>query len=185
MRIESLKRHGKASHRRGRYFDDLSPYARERAETLLARWRIRWGEHNMPNWRLALLVGQARRLALNPPDGFWARRMAAAKGGHAVQRRYRMEERNPTEAATAARQAAAEPRKRQAAVRETERAVIVVQGECRSGNTGRAAAENMTRDILQKITVADYRLASNGTLRQEDWIWEVRLIPVPYPRNEP
>ena len=97
--------------RKGQYFSDLPLHVRQRAETLLRGWRIQWGRHNMPNWRLALLVGQARRLAKIPPGSSWGRRMAAAKGGYAVQRRYRLEGRNPTEAATAARQAASAPRK--------------------------------------------------------------------------
>jgi hypothetical protein len=185
MRIESLKLHGKVYHPPGRYFDDLAPQARQRAETLLRVWRIRWGRHNMPNWRLALLVGQARRLAQNPPGSSWGRRMAAAKGGYAVQQRYRLEGRNPTEAATEARRTASVPRKQQAATRRADGAAIIVSGTCSTGGTGRQAAENMVREILQKITIADQRLATNHLLRQEDWLWDLRLIPVPFPRNEP
>jgi hypothetical protein len=43
----------------------------------------------------------------------------------------------------------------------------------------------MVREILQKITIADQRLATNHLLRQEDWLWDLRLIPVPFPRHEP
>ena len=101
-----LKRHGKVNHPKGQYFSDLPLHVRQRAETLLRGWHIKWGRHNMPNWRLALLVGQARRLAQNPPGSSWGRRMAAAKGGYAVTTALSLGRRNPTEAATAARPAA-------------------------------------------------------------------------------
>jgi hypothetical protein len=45
----------------------------------------------MPDWRMGILVGQARRLALNPPDSAWGRSMLAARGGPALQRRRREE----------------------------------------------------------------------------------------------
>jgi hypothetical protein len=76
----------------------------------LWRFRQRWGK-NMPQWRLALLVGQAKRLARNPPTSESGRRMRAKKGGYAVQRRYRMEGRNPTETATQVHRANARMRK--------------------------------------------------------------------------
>jgi hypothetical protein len=111
--------------------------------------------------------------------------MAAAKGGYAVQRRYRLEGRNPTEAATEARRTAASPRKQQAATRRAESAAIIVSGTCSTGATGRQASENIARDILQKITIADQRLSTNHLNRHEDWLWDLRLIPVPLPRHEP
>jgi hypothetical protein len=46
-------------------------------------------------WYLAILCGQAKRLALNPPTAAWGRSMRARKGGYATQRRYRMEGRDP------------------------------------------------------------------------------------------
>jgi len=55
-------------------------------------------------WILPILVGQARRLAKNPPTSAWGKSMHAKRGGYAVQQNYRMEGRNPTEKATYARQ---------------------------------------------------------------------------------
>src|SRR5262249_1906260 len=46
-------------------------------------------------WYVAILCGQAKRLALNPPTSAWGRSMLAKKGGYAAQRRYRMEGRDP------------------------------------------------------------------------------------------
>ncbi len=67
------------------YFNDLPPAMRTHAEQWLARFRDRW-QWNLPNWRLAILIGRARYLALNPPNSAWGRRMLAARGGHALQR---------------------------------------------------------------------------------------------------
>jgi hypothetical protein len=72
------------------------------AEQLLWKFCQRWAG-NLPQWRRAILVGQAKRLALNPPDSAWARRMLAKRGGLAVQEKYRREGINPTAKATAAR----------------------------------------------------------------------------------
>jgi hypothetical protein len=38
---------------------------------------------------------------------------------------------------------------------------------------------------MQKITIADQRLANNNLVRQENWLWDLRLIPVVFARNEP
>jgi hypothetical protein len=57
---------------------------------------VRWGR-DLPQGSFAILVGQAKRLALNPPTSDWGRTMLAKRGGYAVQRCYRMEGRNPTE----------------------------------------------------------------------------------------
>jgi hypothetical protein len=51
-------------------------------------------------WRFAILVGQAKWLALNPPDSAWGRLMLAKRGGHAVQRKFIVEGRHPTKLAT-------------------------------------------------------------------------------------
>jgi hypothetical protein len=88
MRIDSLSRYPKRE--RGQYFNDLPPSIRRDAEERLSKFRGRWAL-DLPNWRLAILVGQARRLALHPPDSAWGRSMLAARGGHAVQRRRREE----------------------------------------------------------------------------------------------
>ena len=49
------------------------------------------------------MVGQAKRLALNPPNSAWGRSMHAKRGGLAVQRRYWLEGRHPTTHATSVR----------------------------------------------------------------------------------
>lgn len=54
------------------------------------------GEVILPQRRLAILTGQAKRLALNPPDSAWTRRMVAQRRGLAAQEKYRREEINPT-----------------------------------------------------------------------------------------
>src|SRR5690242_8662489 len=69
----------------GHYFRDMPSAARDRAEKLVSKFFERW-QGDLPNWRRAILVGQARRLAMNPPDSGWGRRMLAARGGHALQR---------------------------------------------------------------------------------------------------
>ena len=100
MRISQLEKY--RDRNPGEYFDELPPDARIRAYEWLTRFRKRWAG-NLPSWRLAILVGQARRLALNPPDSAWGRKMLAKRGGLAVQRRYRLEGRNPTAYATRCR----------------------------------------------------------------------------------
>jgi len=60
-------------------------------------------DDQLPQWLFAIYVGQAKRLALNPPTYEWSRWMNAKNGGYAVQRLYRREGRNPTEIATLVR----------------------------------------------------------------------------------
>ena len=72
------------------YFQDLSWEAQRRARKWLWLWCQKWGR-KLPQWRFAILVGQAKRLAINPPTTAWGRSMLAKKGGYAVQRSYRME----------------------------------------------------------------------------------------------
>ena len=84
------------------YFQDLVWPVRQRARGwlghLCAKGKRERG--SVPQWLFALYVGQARRLALNPPSYEWSRWMNAKKGGYAVQRKYRAEGRHPTEIAT-------------------------------------------------------------------------------------
>ncbi|MGA7623383.1 MAG: hypothetical protein WCA91_07375 [Candidatus Acidiferrales bacterium] len=40
-------------------------------------------------WLRAILMGQAKRLALNPPTSAWGRSMLAKRGGYAAQQKYR------------------------------------------------------------------------------------------------
>jgi len=93
------------------YFEDLPWDVQRAARMWLWRFCQKWGRDLSP-WRFAILVGQAKRLALNPPDSAWGRSMLAKRGGKAVQRKYRHEGRHPTEAATWARRAKAQARRR-------------------------------------------------------------------------
>ena len=72
------------------------------AEQLLWKFCQRW-QGNLPPWRRAILTGVAKRLALNPPDSAWGRKMLAKRGGLAVQEKYRREGIKPTAKATEAR----------------------------------------------------------------------------------
>ena len=68
------------------YFFGLPPEVRDRA----AEWLNCFLERRPECSRrlFAILVGQAKRLALNPPTSAWGRSMRAKKGGYAVQRLY-------------------------------------------------------------------------------------------------
>jgi hypothetical protein len=99
MRLFALEKY------RGRnpkgYFEDLPWEVRNRAHQWLHRFVSRWG-HDLPSWRFAILVGQAKRLALNPPSAAWGRSMHAKRGGLAVQRKYWIDGKHPTGPATEA-----------------------------------------------------------------------------------
>jgi len=99
-RIEGLRKYQRRQ--RNGCFGELPPDLRAVAVKWLERFLLRWG-NNVPHWRFAILVGQAKRLALHPPSSFWGRSMHAKRGGYAVQRRYRVEGRNPTQKATRVR----------------------------------------------------------------------------------
>lgn len=88
MRIEGLRRY-RGRNPRG-YFQDLPWDVRNRARIWLRRFCERWGR-DLPRWRFAILVGQAKWLALNPPTSAWGRSMLAKRGGYATQRTYRRE----------------------------------------------------------------------------------------------
>jgi hypothetical protein len=83
-------------------FENLPWEVRNRAHQWLYKLASKWGR-NLPAWRFAILVGQAKRLALNPPTSAWGRSMLAKRGGLAVQRKYRQEGSNPTQRATQVR----------------------------------------------------------------------------------
>jgi hypothetical protein len=74
------------------YFQHLPWEVRQRALGWLHHFCQRWGR-DLPPWRFAILVGQAKRLALMSPDerSAWGRSMLAKRGGHAVQRQYQLE----------------------------------------------------------------------------------------------
>jgi hypothetical protein len=86
MKIKGL------SNYRGRnpngYFQDLPWGVRQRAYAWLSRFLKR--HPYCPRWRFAILVGQAKRLALMSEEerSAWGRSMLAKRGGYAVQRRY-------------------------------------------------------------------------------------------------
>ena len=80
-------------------FDNLPPERIGIAMMWLDRFRRKWGK-DLPQWRLAILIGQAKRLALNPPNSQWGRSMLAKRGGHAVQQKYWERGQRPTEKAT-------------------------------------------------------------------------------------
>jgi hypothetical protein len=97
MRIESLKKYQRRNI--GGPFDSLPAHLRISAMQWLDRFRKRWGK-DLPPWRLAILIGQAKRLTLHPPTSQWGRSMHGKRGGHAVQRKYWLRGRHPTEKAT-------------------------------------------------------------------------------------
>ncbi len=90
MRIQGLSRY-RGRNPRG-YFEDLPWEVRNRAYALLHKFCERWGR-DLPRWRFAILVGQAKRLArMSDEDrSAWGRNMLAKRGGYAVQRRYQAE----------------------------------------------------------------------------------------------
>jgi hypothetical protein len=94
-KIDGLERKPK---RKGDSFDDLPPDMQREAEARLQSMLEKRRRRREPTtgWVLPILVGQARRLATNPPTSSWGRSMQAKKGGYAVQRRYRAEGRDPT-----------------------------------------------------------------------------------------
>lgn len=94
MRIERLRKF-RGRNPRG-YFENLSWDVRQQAYAWLnkfvTRRKARFGD--VPGWLFAIYVGQAKRLALNPPTAAWGRSMLARRGGYAAQRRFRMEGRD-------------------------------------------------------------------------------------------
>ena len=95
------------------YFQDLPWETQHAARMWLRRLCQKWGR-NLPQWRFAILVGQANRLAKTPPTSAWGSSMLAKRGGKAVQWRYRHEGRHPTEIATQVHRAKARLRREDA-----------------------------------------------------------------------
>ena len=93
------------------YFHDLPPDVRVGATQWLDRFCKKWAG-NLPPWRFAILVGQAKRLALHPPSSSWGRSMLAKRGGLALQRKLRLEGKHPTAHATRCRVLKQNARKR-------------------------------------------------------------------------
>jgi hypothetical protein len=88
MRIEGLRAF--RGRNPGGYFVDLPFDIRQHAEMWLHRFCERW-RGNLPRWRFAILIGQARRLARTSSEerSAWGRSMLAKRGGKAVQKFYR------------------------------------------------------------------------------------------------
>src|ERR1700688_812258 len=84
------------------YFHDLPLDIRISATQWLDRFCKKWAG-NLPPWRFAILVGQAKRLALHPPTSAWGRSMLAKRGGLALQRKLKVEGKHPTAHATRCR----------------------------------------------------------------------------------
>ena len=101
MRIHGLKKYRNRNPKG--YFEDLPPVIRMAAHRWLSCFLARREGLVIPGWLFGILVGQAKRLAVNPPTAAWGRSMLAKKGGKAVQRKYLSEGRHPTRAATQAR----------------------------------------------------------------------------------
>lgn len=120
MRIQVLRKYRNRNPHG--YFQDLPADVRSRAwqwlGELLERRKAKGKQ--TPRWTFALLVAQAKRLALNPPTSAWGRSMAAKKGGHAVQRKYRAEGRHPTAKATQVRLSKLRAQEQASARRESE-----------------------------------------------------------------
>lgn len=103
MKIDGLRKF-RGRNPRG-YFADMPWEVRQRAYSWLNRFvtrrRARFG--HVPRWLFAIYVGQAKRLALNPPTATWGRSMLARRGGYAAQQRFRMEGRDLQRQATRCR----------------------------------------------------------------------------------
>lgn len=156
MKIEGLKRYQRRG-RSGGHFEGLPPQVRACARGWLERFvtRRRSRGQPVPQWLFAILIGQAKRLALRPPTSAWGRSMHARRGGHAVQRQYLHEGRHPTEKATRVHGLTAQVR---ANVQSNEEEpsnlpAITLSGVCRSGFTGRDQAESILAKIRRLISL--------------------------------
>jgi hypothetical protein len=121
MRIPQLAKYrDRKAH--GTYFEDLPFAAQQRAYQWLDQFvtRREATHGGVADWLLPIYVGKARRLALTTPEerSKWGRSMLGKRGGLAVQRRYRLEGRNPTARATLCRVVKQRAKKREAAEEE-------------------------------------------------------------------
>jgi hypothetical protein len=173
----------------GSYFYDLPPEARERARAWFNKFvsRRRAQGKPLPPWLRAIYVGQARRLALNPPTSSWGRSMRARKGGLAVQARYRAEGRDPLEMANIVKD-----RKRRSKVRVEEEdtgylpsegpsmTAISLSGKVDPGMTAQRTADKIQEEIQEALGQAfsrDTRFGEHLACPKENWLWEIRLTP--------
>lgn len=72
----------------GGAFASLSFEQRKAAEAWLWKFCQKWGE-DLPSWRYAILVGVAKRLAVNPPIPNFGVRLHRHHGANALIERYR------------------------------------------------------------------------------------------------
>lgn len=72
----------------GGAFSSLPFEQRKAAEAWLWKFCQKWGE-DLPSWRYAILVGVAKRLAVNPPAPKFGLRLLRARSGHGTTRKFR------------------------------------------------------------------------------------------------
>jgi hypothetical protein len=121
MRIEGLRKY-RGRNSRG-YFQDLPWEVGNRACMWLHRLCERW-KSDLPRWRFAILVGQAKRLARMSDDdrSAWGHKMLAKRGGYTVQRQYQADGRvGPLHPAHHAARVSASKRRWKKTVKERER----------------------------------------------------------------
>src|SRR5580693_1621521 len=61
-------------------FSDLTWLQQQAAQAWYWKFCARWGS-DLPQWRRGILIGVARRLALNPPPAGWAKWLHGHVGG--------------------------------------------------------------------------------------------------------
>lgn len=69
----------------GNPFAGLTWQQQRAAEQWLWKFCVRWGM-DLPNWRRAILIGVAKRLAVNPPASRFGKRLAGCAAGRASAR---------------------------------------------------------------------------------------------------
>src|ERR1022692_1058444 len=109
MRLSQLDRY--RDRNSNGYFHDLPLDIRISATQWLDRFCNKWAA-SLPPWRFAILVGQAKRLAIHPPTPSWCRSILAKRGGRALQRKLRLEGKHPTAHVTCCRVLKQNARKR-------------------------------------------------------------------------
>lgn len=82
----------KRRQRKAKYFGGLPYEVQLEAMRLYRRMSEKWGR-DLPGWRRAILIGQAKRWAMSSAEerSQWGRSMLAKRGGYAVQNKYRLE----------------------------------------------------------------------------------------------
>jgi hypothetical protein len=189
MKIPSLQNYPRRP--RGSHFYDLPPEQRELARGWLKKFcnRRRAQGKSIPPWLKGIYVGQARRLAKNPPDSAWGRKMLARRGGLAAQAKYRAEGRDPLALANIVKD-----RKRRSKARmleedrdglmqmpEPSMDPICLKGSVDPGVTSQRTAEEIQKEIMQALAQAfsrDTRFGEHIAGPAEGYVWEVMLVPV-------